>query len=73
LDLKAAIYGQVRRVVGTTFFGYRGVLGGSEEPWNMWLRARRRIGGLLKGLLEELIGQKISQSLNAVIRPITSS
>jgi hypothetical protein len=43
-DLKSVIYGQARRVVETTFFGYRGVLGGSEEPSNMWLRARRTIG-----------------------------
>jgi hypothetical protein len=28
-----------------------------EEPWNMWwLRARRTIGGLLKGVLEEVMG-----------------
>jgi hypothetical protein len=39
--LKAFIYGQARRVVGTTFFGYRGVLGGSKGPWNMLLRDRR--------------------------------
>ena len=54
-DLKAAIYGQARRVVGTTFFGYRGVLGGFEELWNMWLRARRTIGGLLRGVLDEVM------------------
>jgi hypothetical protein len=24
--------------------------------WNMWLRARRRIGGLLRGVLEEVMG-----------------
>jgi hypothetical protein len=40
----------------------------------MWLRARRTIEGLLKGVLEEMMGsQKISQSLNSVIGPITSS
>ena len=55
-DLKAAIYGQVGRVVQTTFFGYRDVLGGFEELWNMWLRARRRIGELLRGVLEEVRG-----------------
>jgi hypothetical protein len=31
-------------VLEITFFGYRGVLGGFKEQWNMWLRARRRIG-----------------------------
>jgi hypothetical protein len=40
----------------------------------MWLSARRRIGGLLRGVLEEMMGsQKISQSLYAVIGPVTSS
>ena len=43
-DLKAVIYGQARRVPETTFFGYRGVLGGLEELWNMWLRVMRRVG-----------------------------
>jgi hypothetical protein len=43
-DLKAVEYGQTRRVLETTFFGYRGVLGGFEEPWNLWLRARRSMG-----------------------------
>jgi hypothetical protein len=43
-DIKALIYGEARRVVGTTFFAYRDVRGGSKEPWNMWLRARRRVG-----------------------------
>jgi hypothetical protein len=38
------IYGQARRVLETTFFGYRDVSGGSKELWNMWLRARRTIG-----------------------------
>jgi hypothetical protein len=55
-DLKAALNGQVGRVVQTTFFGYRDVLGGFEELWNMWLRARRTIGGLLRGVLEEVMG-----------------
>jgi hypothetical protein len=27
-----------------------------EEPWNIWLRARRIIGELLKGVLEEVMG-----------------
>jgi hypothetical protein len=54
--LKAAIYGQAGRVIETTFFGWRGVLGGFEELWSMWLRARRTIGGLLKGVLEEVMG-----------------
>ena len=54
--LKGVTYGQARRVVDTTFFGYRGVLGSFEEPWNMWLRARRTIGGLLRGVLEEVMG-----------------
>jgi hypothetical protein len=27
-----------------------------EEPWNMWLRARRTIEGLLRGVLEEVRG-----------------
>src|SRR5918994_2452660 len=31
-DMKAFRHAQARRVVETTFFGYRGVLGGSEEP-----------------------------------------
>jgi hypothetical protein len=43
-DLNTVICGEVGRVVGTTFLGWRGVLGGLEEPWNMWLRARRRVG-----------------------------
>jgi hypothetical protein len=43
-DLKAVRYGQARRVLEITFFGYRGVLGGSREPWNWRLRARRRVG-----------------------------
>jgi hypothetical protein len=29
-DLKAFIYGQVRRVLETTSFGYKGVLGGFQ-------------------------------------------
>jgi hypothetical protein len=38
---------------------------GFEELRNMWLRARRTIGGLLRGVLEEVMGsQNISQSLN---------
>jgi hypothetical protein len=44
------------QVLETMFFGYRGVLGGSKELWNMWLSARRRIGGLLRGVLEEVMG-----------------
>jgi hypothetical protein len=55
-DLKAVIYGQAGRVVETTFIGYRDILVGFEEPWNMWLRARRTIGGLLRGVLEEVRG-----------------
>jgi hypothetical protein len=43
-DLKAAIHGQVRRVLETTSFGYRDLLGGSKELRNMRLRARRRMG-----------------------------
>jgi hypothetical protein len=40
----------------------------------MWLRARRTIGGLLRGVLEEVMGsQKISKFLNSVIGSITSS
>jgi hypothetical protein len=40
----------------------------------MWLSARRAIGGLLRGVLEEVTGsQKISQSLNSVIGLITAS
>jgi hypothetical protein len=54
--LKAAIHGQARRVPETTFFAYRDVSGGSKEPWNMWLRARRTIGGLLRGVLDEVMG-----------------
>jgi hypothetical protein len=54
--LKSVIYGQARRVVETTFFGYRGVLGGFEEPWNMRLRARIRMGARLRGVLEEVTG-----------------
>ena len=34
----------------------RDVLGGFEELWNMWLRARRTMGGLLRGVLEEGTG-----------------
>ena len=30
-DLEAFIYGQARRVLETTFFGYRDVLGGFED------------------------------------------
>jgi hypothetical protein len=48
-DLNAFTYGQARRAVETKFFGLRDVLGGFEELWNMWLRARRIIGGLLRG------------------------
>jgi hypothetical protein len=55
-NLKAVIYGQARRLVETTAFAYRDVGGGFEEPWNMWLRARRPIGGLLRGVLEEAMG-----------------
>jgi hypothetical protein len=33
--VKAVIYGEASRVLETTFFGYRGVLGGFEELWNM--------------------------------------
>jgi hypothetical protein len=54
-DLKAVEYGQAGRVVETTFFGYKVVSGGSKEPWNMWLRARRSIGGLLRGPLAEVM------------------
>jgi hypothetical protein len=42
-DLKAVIHAQAGRVLETTFFGYRGVLGGFEEPSNTKLRARRTI------------------------------
>jgi hypothetical protein len=42
--------------VEITFLAERGVLGGFEEPWNMRLRARRRVGGLLKRVLEEVMG-----------------
>jgi hypothetical protein len=55
-DLKAVIYGQAGRVVETTFFGHRDVLGGFEELWNMWLRARCTIGTRLRGVLEEVRG-----------------
>jgi hypothetical protein len=55
-DLKAVEYGQTRRVLETTFFGYRDLWGGSKELWIIWLRARRTIGGLLKGVLEEVMG-----------------
>jgi hypothetical protein len=54
-DLNAVIRGQARRVLDTTFFAYRGVLEGFEELWNMWLRARRIIGGLLRGVLQEVM------------------
>jgi hypothetical protein len=57
-DLKAAIYGQARWVLETMFFGYRDVLGGFEELWNMWLSARRTIGGFLRGVLEEMMDHK---------------
>jgi hypothetical protein len=33
----------------------------------MWLGARRTIEGLLSGVLEEVMGHKISQFLNSVI------
>jgi hypothetical protein len=52
--LKVFIHGQARRDLETTSFAYRDVSGGSKESWNMWLRARRTIGGLLKGVLEEV-------------------
>jgi hypothetical protein len=55
-DLKAFIYGQAGRVVETTFFGYRDVLGGLEELWNIWLRARRTIGGFPRSVLEKVMG-----------------
>ena len=54
--LKAVIYGEARRVVEITFFAYRDVWGGFRELWTMWLRAGRRIEGLLKGVLEEVMG-----------------
>jgi hypothetical protein len=38
--------------------GFNGVRGGSREPWNMWLRAKRRIGGLLSGVLDEATGSQ---------------
>jgi hypothetical protein len=44
------------QVLDTTFFAYRGVLAGLDELWNMWLRARRTFGGLLRGVLEEVMG-----------------
>ncbi len=34
----------------------RDVLGGFEELWNMWVRARRTMGRLLRGVLEEVTG-----------------
>ena len=43
-DIHAVIFGHVSRVLETTFFGYRDVLGGFEELWNMWLSARRSMG-----------------------------
>jgi hypothetical protein len=55
-DIEALISVQARRAAGTTSFGYRGVLGGFKEPWNMWLRARRTIGGLFRVVLEEVMG-----------------
>ena len=55
-DVKASIYGQARRALETTFFAYRGVLRGSKELWNMWLRARRTIGVLLRGVIQEVMG-----------------
>jgi hypothetical protein len=55
-DLKAVIYGQAGRVLETMFFGWRGVLGGSKEPWNLRLRARRTIEDSSRGVLEEMMG-----------------
>jgi hypothetical protein len=52
--LKAVIDGEARRVVEITFLAYRDLWGGSRERWSMWLRARRTIEGLLKGVLEEV-------------------
>jgi hypothetical protein len=43
-DIEALTSVQARRAAGTTSFGYRSVLGGFEEPWNLWLRARRSMG-----------------------------
>jgi hypothetical protein len=43
-DLKPVEYGQVGRALETTFLGWRDGWGGSEELWNMRLRARRTIG-----------------------------
>jgi hypothetical protein len=34
-----------------------------EEPWNMWLRARRRIEGLFRGVLEEVMESENFQNL----------
>jgi hypothetical protein len=34
-DQKAVICAQARMLLETTFFGYRGVLGGFEELWNI--------------------------------------
>ena len=54
--MKAVIYGQARRLVETTLVGYRDVGGGFEGPGNMRPKARRTIGVLLRGVLEEAIG-----------------
>jgi hypothetical protein len=54
--MKAVECCQAGRVLETTFFAYRDVLGGFEELWNTQLRARSTIEGLLRGVLEEVRG-----------------
>jgi hypothetical protein len=55
-DLKAVIYGQASRGPRDHVLRLeRDVLGGFEELWNMWVRARRTMG-VLRGVLDEVTG-----------------
>ena len=67
-DLKAVIYGQASRGPRDHVLRLeRDVLGGFEELWNMWVRARRTIGDSSGVFSRRRRGHKISQSLNSVI------
>jgi hypothetical protein len=61
--LKAVIYGQAGGLVETTFFAYRDVSGGFEEPWNLWLRARRSMGDSSGVFSRRYEGYKIFHNL----------
>jgi hypothetical protein len=64
-DLKGSIYGQAVGSSRPCSSPSETSEEAYEEPWNMWLRARRRVGDLFRGVLEEVRGsQNISQFLN---------